>query len=287
MRIRWWKLFDSEAAVGTIDPVDVLVVPFDAGTDVLHLWKVRRVRAGAVRDASLDAGGEADDEGEGHDESGEGHEEDGAEGEEGGEGHGEPDEFFMLAREMELALEEVMAGEDFCDDDEGEGLHPPVVPAAADPAAGAAGPPAAAAVPAGAGDDEVGAADGARDKAEVFHVGYGLLSYYATTGDIVAQCGNPAHGARCRATATTRPKAARKGAGRPLGFLMAFVKDTCACVQDHKDASLAGYPFNLRKEGRDDLVAIPGSEVLLSKERDLLDEPHSEPLLFQRPRGCQ
>eukprot|EP00959_Pyramimonas_sp_CCMP1952_P137084 2868692-Pyramimonas_sp.AAC.1 len=53
-----------------------------------------------------------------------------------------------------------------------------------------------------------------------------VITYYAKSGDMVAHCKREGHGPKCRATRTTMPKTARKrGAGRPIGFLLAWLAD--------------------------------------------------------------
>ena len=271
-------------------PADVLVEPLVRDDfDGFPLFR----RARAARGGAPAAGGpDAEDESDHGEASNDDNDDDDAA--HGGKDDAEPegkddddeevDDYLLLAEELHLAIQDLemnggsaggdgQGGADPGGDGTGSGggaapeppeppLPPPRWPPGGGP--GAAGP---------------------REAADVCVRWRGhTIRYYHKIGDMVAECGQAGHGKNCKATRTCVPKTARKrGAGRPLGFLGAWLLDTShATSAAHKAAKDSGYNFNDRRDARDLIsTECPDAHLVMSVEKRLPDcEPRAEPKDF-------
>ena len=115
----------------------------------------------------------------------------------------------------------------------------------------------------------------------------GFLTWYSSNNNFQATC-VPHFAERC--TLTKKGKGAAAGsraaapAGRPLGYMMAWLQQGCGCITkgSHKEKGqlemLAGADdHDIRLESRCILAGIPGSELLFEQERDPTDGEDEEP----------
>ena len=105
------------------------------------------------------------------------------------------------------------------------------------------------------------------------------LTAIGTRLELYATCPNKAHGS-CILTRTLK-SGPRRGQGRPVGFLCAWLRAACrgdcALKADHMKYKP---PFAERSEARHCLYALPGCEELLEKERVAREGEGSEPEEF-------
>jgi len=96
------------------------------------------------------------------------------------------------------------------------------------------------------------------------------IVYYAGPQQFYAICRhNHAMGSMCRMTRTRRGQASKPAAGRPLGFLMAWLQaqDEYGTCSDHHD--LCEPDLADRRGARALLHTIPAAELLFAKEREV------------------
>ena len=104
------------------------------------------------------------------------------------------------------------------------------------------------------------------------------IRYNAIDGDMIAYCGH--HGQMCRRTKTC--KAGRKfGSGRPVGFLVAWLKAHAADKASHCVAQPCDFIFEDRSAARAEFAALPGAQLLLNFERPPFDGEGDEPPVVQ------
>ena len=108
--------------------------------------------------------------------------------------------------------------------------------------------------------------------------GHGALIYYTSSNVIQAHCRRDGHSDcwRERTCAAGR----RKGQGRPLGFLTAWLLQGAARIsgQEHVHRSRATHAE--RVAGREHLATLEGSGQLFDKERERVDGEPEEPVNF-------
>lgn len=301
MHMRFYSLFDSAQAVGSMTPNIVLVVPFrPADGQEFTLWDPCRPRrrqaprpqppaqpedAAAIADGDLDSvapDGEESDESvpEPADESDE--EEEGV------------DAAAMLAAEIDDALAEIMeegAPEEAAPpvNASSSGMDVPEPAAQSSPTGSDAIGMAVAMHPAAHSGDGGARANhpraaiaevrgsGLRLPAEVvLPVATGTITFYETIGDFVAKCSFPGHGNLCRLTRRAIPvRPTTTGSGRALGLMTAFLLE-----EGHRTPAGRARmsEFAQRRAGRTFLKEVPNSDLLFARERPRRDdEPDSEP----------
>jgi len=104
----------------------------------------------------------------------------------------------------------------------------------------------------------------------------GTVSFYTSNRNFFALCGlHSVAGVPCCLTRTSNP-GRRKGQGRPLGLLSAWLQDP----DSHAGTSIVGWArpsFDERVTARAELEAVPGSEALFEQERPPKDGEGDEP----------
>lgn len=113
----------------------------------------------------------------------------------------------------------------------------------------------------------------------------GVISFYRSTGNFQATCACDRHtpANSCRLTRTHKPSQAmsRKGQGRPLGLMAAWLLscETFGSSSEHKDAWGLNFAKdrNRRRDGRAALKACPGYAALAAHERPSGAGSDSEP----------
>ena len=110
---------------------------------------------------------------------------------------------------------------------------------------------------------------------------YGELRYNSNTNTIRAFCTCLAHSQPC-SKQRSLVAGKRKGQGRPIGYLVAWLRDqdSHASKEEHVWMSGVHKNFDLRLKAREDFSALPGARAWLDKERArTAEEPHEEPLV--------
>ena len=99
---------------------------------------------------------------------------------------------------------------------------------------------------------------------------------YGHTNNMVAECAIAAQGGQCRLTRTlTRGR--RAGQGRPLGLLLAWLQDPRIHEASRTTPGWHRPAFDERAAHRLAFAAAPGSEEMLSRERDPAHDEGEEP----------
>ena len=109
--------------------------------------------------------------------------------------------------------------------------------------------------------------------------GYGELRYNSNTNTVRAFCSCAAHAQPCSKQRTLLG-GKRQGQGRPLGYLVAWLRDQDNHTSKDEHVWLSGVHnnFDLRLKARQDFSALPGARAWLDKERArTAEEPHEEP----------
>ena len=188
------------------------------------------------------------------------------------------DESEELADEVQLAEPDPAADEELFSDLQTPGSPEPLPPPEEEPEPLAAAP--LEAVPAGAASSSGGPRRGSARDGEITSLaipGLGKIVYYESSG-FYAYCGCPLHNQEpagdglaarkelpCRKTRIGKAAKGRKG--RPLGFLMAWLQEQV--FHEHKEDHQAAFFGDLdqRREARQALHEVPGSEALFAQER--------------------
>lgn len=106
----------------------------------------------------------------------------------------------------------------------------------------------------------------------------GELKFFPSSNEFYAICkATPRHLPRCVLTRTRNERPGNPSQGRPLGLLMAFLKQ--GHMHDTKDAHkfMFDNSYQARLDARTELMGIEGSQELFRQERPLSGEPNDEP----------
>ena len=110
--------------------------------------------------------------------------------------------------------------------------------------------------------------------------GRGSIVWYKSNGNFVASCSLPHHGgiSLCKKTRTCYPSDRRRPQGRPLGHVLAWLLEQhgLGCV-DQKSHHAVRPSLQQRREAREALKGIAGSDLLFQAERQCRDDEGSEP----------
>lgn len=107
------------------------------------------------------------------------------------------------------------------------------------------------------------------------HLEFGSIRFYFSRLEMVAHCGNPAHGKRCRLSRSVQASAAtsRIGQGRPVGLLGAWL------MAGQQDQNLTTHEAHVRMRPLPDLDSRRSARLLVAGRPDGL-----ELLAFERPQ---
>lgn len=108
-------------------------------------------------------------------------------------------------------------------------------------------------------------------------IGGGKINFYRG-GDFYAICSECDHGKRCRKVRTAKYSKTKRGQGRPLGYLCAWLArgDEHSCAIEHK-LLVGKIPYADREYFRALLHSVPGAQELFEYERKKLDDEFEEP----------